>query len=369
MGCTPSAPATKVVALLCLLTTLGILFSTLWPFNPFPPNHVSWLVETNGIRVGRRGVVLSEGALRTSSSASGDEPCTLELWIKPAHTDSVSTVLNFYEPGNPWRFLLRQYHTGLIVSHDVPVLADRPRRIKLDVDDGLRQNQLTFITITSGRNGTRVYFDAKPKRTFPHFQISSDDLSGQLVLGSSTVISDPWSGEVHGLAIYPRELNSEEVLQSYQRWTEGAVAASDLDSITFTFAERGGNIVRDQGALHRDLAIPVTYRVPHHSFLTPPWREFEATVDYLWDVLRNIAGFLPFGFLVCAWFRRSKRTSHPVLFTTLLGCALSLGIEILQAYIPQRESGLSDVITNTLGTALGAVLVPSWIGRKLLPRG
>lgn len=48
--------------------------------------------------------------------------------------------------------------------------------------------------------------------------------------------------------------------------------------------------------------------------------------------------------------------SHSTMVTVLCGAAISLTIEILQEYIPGRDSGLMDVITNTFGTFLGALL-------------
>ena len=73
------------------------------------------------------------------------------------------------------------------------------------------------------------------------------------------------------------------------------------------------------------------------------------------DVPRNIIGFVPLGFAACGFFPCGGTKHRAILLTILLGATTSLGIEVLQAFIPYRESGLTDVITNTLGTAVGAL--------------
>jgi len=45
---------------------------------------------------------------------------------------------------------------------------------------------------------------------------------------------------------------------------------------------------------------------------------------------------------------------------------LSFVIEVLQYYIPRRGSGMTDIITNTLGAALGAMLLQVGAVRRAL---
>jgi glycopeptide antibiotics resistance protein len=66
-----------------------------------------------------------------------------------------------------------------------------------------------------------------------------------------------------------------------------------------------------------------------------------------------------------SWGQASRKT---VLATIVLGAVFSLTIEVLQWYIPMRDSGTTDILTNTLGTALGAVLYRSGTLHALFDR-
>lgn len=82
------------------------------------------------------------------------------------------------------------------------------------------------------------------------------------------------------------------------------------------------------------------------------------------DVLGNVAVFVPFGGALAAagllsWpATRRRRSFWPSwLGVTAAGLLLSLFIEIAQLAIPSRVTDVDDVILNTLGTAVGALLI------------
>jgi glycopeptide antibiotics resistance protein len=100
--------------------------------------------------------------------------------------------------------------------------------------------------------------------------------------------------------------------------------------------------------------------------LESPAEEFEANRTYLKDLLLNIAGFVPVGFLVCAYLGVTGSGKHAIVYAILVGGILSFVIEVLQFYIPSRGSGITDIVTNTLGAALGALLARPSLVRILL---
>lgn len=68
----------------------------------------------------------------------------------------------------------------------------------------------------------------------------------------------------------------------------------------------------------------------------------------------NVLLFVPFGFGLSEKLRERGKSRGSTLVLALAGGALfSYGIELLQIYIPERDSGWEDAFTNTLGSAVG----------------
>lgn len=105
--------------------------------------------------------------------------------------------------------------------------------------------------------------------------------------------------------------------------------------------------------------------LPLFDYLWAPWPKYYR-VD---DLVLNVLGYLPFGFvLACALPRRLGRIGA-VLGATLLAGALSLSLETVQNFLPTRVSSNIDLATNLAGALIGALLGVRWGGALFDERG
>jgi VanZ family protein len=74
------------------------------------------------------------------------------------------------------------------------------------------------------------------------------------------------------------------------------------------------------------------------------------------DAMSNLLAYLPFGMLLALTLRVHVGAIKSVLLATLSGLLLSLAMEYLQVYLPSRISSNSDIVSNTVGMLLGALL-------------
>ena len=73
------------------------------------------------------------------------------------------------------------------------------------------------------------------------------------------------------------------------------------------------------------------------------------------DVLGNILVFIPLGIGLSGILHRNT-PRQTILQATLCGFLMSLAIEFTQLTIPSRATDIDDLIFNTFGTLLGALL-------------
>jgi len=336
---------------------IGIVTACLWPFGA-PKNQVSWLEQCPGLRFGEYGTIISRGPLLPSSGLSRDG-WTLELWLRPGEAYQDGTIVAFYDPYRARGFSLRQANADLVACERLWSTNLPAGGRTVDVLRVFRGRPRIFLTLASGVDGTRIFVNGKLVRLDSDFQISRDDFSGRMVVGNSPVDNDGWSGDLPGLAFYDSALTDSEVFRNYSSWTEAGrpdITREQSLAALFLFDEGSGSVVHDEVESAADLYVPPRYLELHHAVLKRPWDEYRADLDYWKSAVINIGGFVPLGFFIYAYLFLGLQRPRAALTTILVGGLLSLTVEILQSFLPTRDSGMTDIITNSLGTALGAGL-------------
>jgi len=340
-------------AVLCITLSLG-----LWPFQA-PRNAVTWLNRANGVAFGRSGTVLSSGPLTTSGprDASG----SIEIWMQPDRRTG-ATFLALYKPEERVLFTLGQSLTDLELGGEG--LDDSQKTTKWHFYVGeafgapLRQKKSVFITVTSGPAGTSVYLDGRRSQVAPGFRIPDDAFDGRLIVGDAPRQPDSFRGQIRGLAIYQAELSAAQVFRHYRAWTQNGrpdIDSSENNFALYLFDEHTGNIVHNRAEAKGDLDIPERYSVVDKISLEPFWTEFDFSEAYWKGNLKNVLGFIPLGFCFLAYFAIARPAKRAVLLTVFVGALVSLTIEIGQAFLPTRDSGTTDIITNIVGTYVGVL--------------
>ncbi|MGB9030818.1 MAG: VanZ family protein [Acidobacteriaceae bacterium] len=360
-----------LIGAICICILIVILIAGLWPFLP-QKNDVQWLQGENGLRFGRRGIVVSTAPLRGNSQAG---PCALEIYVRPSRASGSGTVLALDDNPDPkYVFALRQFDASLAVQR--PALDARGNLVRQWWRTGsvFEKARSVVLTITSVSDRTTLYVNGVPAGVSSDFRLTGADLTGKIILGSSAN-QDRWHGDILGLAIYDVALSPSEVDEHASRWLRGQPPPANSDHLPlalYSFDEHSGNVVHDQGAARNSLLIRPRYFVLHPAFLEPVWKPFRSRWDgwktrgYWSDMGVNIAGFIPFGFFFALWFSLMPGIARPRLTTILLGFAISLAIETLQYFLPTRDSSMTDLLNNTIGTALGVALCRPALAQKLM---
>jgi hypothetical protein len=339
----------------------ALLAACLWPLNPFPHNDVTWLPGEPGVKLGKQALLVSAADLSvpTGEQISG---CTLTITLRPmlGYVNNSATFLVVYTPANPLQFRLMQYRDELLIRRSYHDKNGQLRNSEIELAHVFNANERVSFAVTSGPQGTGAYRNGLPAGESKRMGYSCRDLSGQLVIGNSPLADNAWQGEILSLAIYNRELTAQEILQDYTAMNSGGAAGSTQNRegifAQYSFTEGTGKIIHNHGGSGPELRIPNFFRILHKKILTPPWKEFTANRLYVLDVAVNVAGFVPFGFLLCFYLGWDGPRKRAILLTIVAGAAMSTTIEILQIFIPSRTSGMTDIITNTVGSGLGAVL-------------
>lgn len=96
------------------------------------------------------------------------------------------------------------------------------------------------------------------------------------------------------------------------------------------------------------------------AFIMAPWPRYWTG----FDVLSNVLGYAPFGFLLALALHRTQRRWPAIALSTLVAAILSMVMEALQMFLPVRVPSNVDAALNIVGAFLGAATARGlqWLG-------
>jgi VanZ family protein len=343
---------------------LLILYSGLRFKGAAITNEVSWIDSRTGIRFGNSGVVYGNTPPTTADATAPDQqPLSIEMALKPqAPNDGhFKLLLVLHGHDDDSQLVIGQWKSWLVVMHGDDY-AHKRHRPRISVN-ALQKPVERFLSVTSGQAGTALFLDGTLIRRNAdlHLHIPKGNGRTRLVLGNSVYGRHAWAGEIYGLAYFDRELSGEAIKAHYRKWNAErtfAFALKDKAVGLYLFDEGQGTRVADHAPGGNDLQIPRKITILIKEFLAAPPSGEEFNLSLFQDMVINLTGFFPMGFLLSAllWHWRRQTFRKRLLIVMLVCGVISLTIELAQAWIPSRSSQMLDLILNTLGGGIGALL-------------
>ncbi len=353
---------------ICLAILFITLVAGLWPFNFFPKNKVAWLPDRDGVHFYGQGMIIgSDLNQERQKSLFDSKSITLEFRLRPAlEPGNAPNILTLYDGKILDIFAVRQWRSHMVIwsRADDPAARKRGRPYQeMGFRGVLVKDKDVFLTVVSGTKGSAFYLNGQLGKTYPRHRLLAADASGnaRLILGNSPTGESCWTGEIGGLAIYNRTLTPDEVFRHYQAWLrQDSFAIKQEPGLIglYPFYERNGGMIHNVVSPDETLTIPEIFKPVRRKLLAPPWPGFRLNWSFVQDVTVNLLGFIPAGFFFTALLLRGTRQKSPTVYviTAIFSTGLSLFIELTQAWLPTRDSSLTDVACNAAGTIIGIAI-------------
>jgi hypothetical protein len=361
------APHNRWFGWLSLVIVAGYFVVGLWPFDFRPANRISWLPNHSGLQFAPYGMAYDPTGLSAVPESGGKTRTTanftVELWLEAQRepANDVFDILTIHNRRLPFDFIIGQWKQDFLLRATTQPRQPAGKIPEVGLDNVLSEGKALCFTIRGDNTGTDFYRDGAVAARFPQFVLQADALDGQLILGNDASGKNSWTGRLLGSALYHRALDPAEITRHYALWTQGRarqLAKTPGLTALYLFNEGAGQWVQDSSGNHHDVIIPAVFRPIQRDFLIPPWKDLSYRRPDYSDIVVNILGFMPFGF--CFFLHRCllepRQWAANVWRVILAGAMVSLTIETIQVWLPDRVSSTTDLLTNTAGTLLGVVL-------------
>ena len=344
------------------------LFFGLNPRGFYFKNNVRWSTDSPGLSFSNFGIAHTDPFIE---SITGDPALTIEIVIRP-DADSRKDfrhILTLHNGSDDSQLMLGQWRNSIVFMKGNDY-ENKKRSKKLWAKTTEAGTDEIFVTLTSGIGGTSVYLNGQPEKTQKELilEVPQGDKS-RLIIGNSIYGKHAWEGSIRGLALYRSALSAHRVALHYGEWRKDGnfgFAEKEKPWVLYTFDEKTGIKAIDHGTGKNDLTIPQRMTVFKMTFLESSLEKLRINSGFVGDFIINLFGFMPFGFIFSALLfkLRGKFPTYFILIACGTGFLLSLFIEVVQTWLPTRDSSAIDLILNTTGALFGSILFGCMITRK-----
>ncbi|RLB12257.1 MAG: hypothetical protein DRG82_17275, partial [Deltaproteobacteria bacterium] len=371
MGRSVCGKGVKFFVALSIALMLVALFFGLWPRGFDFSNEVTWLPSQPGLRFKEYGVAYTAPVKEWGNEADAEaSDFSVEIALRPRsyHDNGFNFILVVHNGDDRAQLVVGQWRSWLIVMNGDDY--DHRRKTKrIAIKFTISPSRYRFVTITTGRKGTRIYLDNRLIRIEKDLMLTiPKGQKTRLFLGNAPDGRQSWRGDILGLAWYDHVLGDQDVAMHFRQWSRSQnflFARKYKPFLLYVFDEKNGRKVIDQSSGNHDLKIPSKMVLLDKKILS--LRRVRSDVDsgFVEDVFLNFIGFIPLGFVFMMTFVTAAgffRKRH-IWMTISLCFGISLTIEILQAWIPSRSSDCLDLLLNTFGALLGTMMYVWGYGR------
>jgi hypothetical protein len=353
--------SSKYLVGLSVAILFGIFFFGLKLNGFYFSNGVNWITDQPGICFSNYGIAYTKPFIGFSGEGVSDSNgFSVEIALKPSsyREKGSNIILEIYSGKENNNLFLTQVRQRMyLVSGNDYDLNSKQKIIRVNLYTPSPKTQ--FITITTGKRGSAVYLNGQLVRTKKDLTLQIPNGSkARLIIGNSVYGKHSWQGDVYGLALYRNTLTAPDIKLHFTRWLQDqnfSFAKKYEPLALYFFDEKEGVRALDHGTKNHHLEIPLRMQIFKKKILSLSW----SGLKFRNDIILNLLGFMPFGFILAATFIKFGGTfeKHYILITVSFCFTVSLIIELVQAWIPSRSSTMLDLILNTLGALIGVIIL------------
>jgi hypothetical protein len=358
--------------LILFLYFFSLIAALLYPFNfTFirQKNYAERLNTANGIRFERKGQIISKSSVNDIyRKLTAGKGLSIEVLIQPYNVlqSGPARILSYSLDTSIRNFTLAQSGENLVMRLRTVSTNVNGQNPHVEVADIFETNKIYHIVVAYNFQSECIYINGKKIVCDYRIQgeFSNWDKTCKLVIGNEAAGNRPWLGEIYFAAIYDKALSDAEVKAKFESGfpdrgipDTGERKRCSAPVAKYLFNEKKGVDIFDTGAS----AFKTNLYIPEKIYTNP---KVEISKDSLTvnivdkkDIVLNIIGFMPLGFLSFRFFKPEHKLRFKHYFLILIiGLAVSVVCEFLQLFLPDRHSSIVDLLANMMGVMTGIII-------------